>query len=171
MSLGKTIICYYGVKGHVKGLVDTMSGFGLKTPLRMAIVTENIFYDTAEKVHEYFQNKMKDDDCKIYKLIENIKESDDHDLMEIKGSRRIHMIAYFPSAEVQVKEEICSCESCLTGNFVQCKDKLTGAKGKIYAKGNEEYDSSEDSSESHDENDDKSAALSDMEENELFTHT
>ena len=35
----KTFIHYYGVKGHVKGLIDAMSGFGFKTPLRKGIVT------------------------------------------------------------------------------------------------------------------------------------
>ena len=30
----KTIIVYYGVSGHGKGLVDAISAFGVKTPLR-----------------------------------------------------------------------------------------------------------------------------------------
>ena len=43
MSQKKTIVTYYGVKRHRNELVDAMSGFGLKTPLRKAIVTKNIF--------------------------------------------------------------------------------------------------------------------------------
>ena len=49
----KFFVYYYGIKGHGKGLVDAMSGFGLKTPLRKAIVTENVFYDSAQKVYEF----------------------------------------------------------------------------------------------------------------------
>ena len=61
----KTVIYYYGVKGHGKGLFDAMSGVGLKTPLKKAIVKENSFYDTAENVYEFISEKMKDDDTKI----------------------------------------------------------------------------------------------------------
>ena len=39
----KTIILYYGVSGHGKGLVDSMSSFGVKGPLRKSIMTENFF--------------------------------------------------------------------------------------------------------------------------------
>ena len=35
----KTIILYYSVNGHGRGLVDMMPGFGVKTLLRRAIVT------------------------------------------------------------------------------------------------------------------------------------
>ena len=39
----KTIILYYGVSGHGKGLVDSMSSFRVKGPLRKSIITENFF--------------------------------------------------------------------------------------------------------------------------------
>ena len=41
INIQKTIIFYYGVKGHGKGLVDAMSGFGVKGPLRNAIITND----------------------------------------------------------------------------------------------------------------------------------
>ena len=39
----KTIILYYGVSGHGKGLVDSMSCFGIKGPLQKSIIAENFF--------------------------------------------------------------------------------------------------------------------------------
>ena len=38
-----------------------MSGFGLKTSLRKAIVTEDVFCDSAQKVYEFISEKMKDE--------------------------------------------------------------------------------------------------------------
>lgn len=52
MKHNKTFIHYNGIKYHGKGLVDAMSGFGFKTPLGKAIVTD-VFYDSAQNVHEF----------------------------------------------------------------------------------------------------------------------
>ena len=40
----KTIILYYGVSGHGKGLVDSMSNFRVKGPLQKSIITEKKFF-------------------------------------------------------------------------------------------------------------------------------
>ena len=61
MKHKKTFVYYYDAKGHGKGLVDAMSGFGLKTPLRKAIVTEDVFCDSTQKVYEFISEKMKDE--------------------------------------------------------------------------------------------------------------
>ena len=134
----KIIIGYYGVKGHGKGLVDAMSGFGLKTPLRRAIVTSDIFFDNAETVHKYFVELMGNDSSKIYRLIEGL-EHGEHDQLEIKGCQKLHMIAYFPNGDIQIKENMCSCDKCLVGKFVQCNEE----KGKLYKKGNADDASSD----------------------------
>ena len=39
----KSVIVYYGASGHRKGLVDAMSGFGVKGPLRKAVLTQDFF--------------------------------------------------------------------------------------------------------------------------------
>ena len=39
----KTILLYCGVSGHGKWLVDSMSSFGVKGPLRKSIITEIFF--------------------------------------------------------------------------------------------------------------------------------
>ena len=42
MDLGKIVISYYGASGHGKGLVDAMSGFGAKEPIRKAVYRKNL---------------------------------------------------------------------------------------------------------------------------------
>ena len=42
MDLGKVVISYYGASGHGKGLVDAMSGFGAKEPIRKAVYGKNL---------------------------------------------------------------------------------------------------------------------------------
>ena len=39
MEKGVPAIDYFGASGHGKGLVDAMSGFGVKGPLRRAVIT------------------------------------------------------------------------------------------------------------------------------------
>ena len=43
-SISQPIILYYDVNEHDKGLVDAISGFGVKTPFRRAIVTDNFYF-------------------------------------------------------------------------------------------------------------------------------
>ena len=50
METKKPVMIYYGVPGHGKGLVDAMSGFGVKSPLRHLIQTEDYYYKSAESV-------------------------------------------------------------------------------------------------------------------------
>ena len=57
--LVKTIIIYYGVNGHGKGLVDAMSGFGVKTPLRRGIITKDFMFNTAAELVVYLKNILK----------------------------------------------------------------------------------------------------------------
>ena len=109
--------------------------------------------------------------------------------MPIKGNRQCHMISYFPSGEVQIKEEMCSYGHCY--NFIRCDDRTTGSKGRMYMAGDdrttgskggmymagdgESHDSDSPSCDRQDsddeEEDEKEYVLSDMEENQLFAHT
>ena len=43
----------FGVSRHGKGLVDVMSGFGVKDPLRKAVVTEDLHYDSVQDIFSY----------------------------------------------------------------------------------------------------------------------
>ena len=117
MKHKKSFVYYYGVMLWIKGqgLVNAMSGFGLKTPLRKATVTEDVFYDSAQKAYEFISDKMEDDESKIYECLEITTEDPDEQIL-IPGSRKGHMISYFQSGEIQIKEEICSCDFCYDGN-------------------------------------------------------
>ena len=85
------------------------------------------------------------------------------------------MISYFPSGEIQIKEETCSCDFGHDGNFIICDDQTTGPKGRVHMLGDssesnlEEPDDS-DADEFFDDDDYEDDAQSDMEENELFSH-
>ena len=46
-----------------------MSEFAIKTPLRKAIVTKDVFYDLAQRVYEFISEKVKDDESKIYECL------------------------------------------------------------------------------------------------------
>ena len=67
-------------------------GLGKKKPLRKAIVTEDVFYDSAQKVYEVISEKMKDDKSKVYKCLEITTEAPDVQI-PIPGSRKCHMIS------------------------------------------------------------------------------
>ena len=99
MKHKKMFVYYYCVKGHGKGLVYAVSGFRLKTPSRKAIVTEDAFYDSAQKVYEFISEKMKDDESKIYECLETTTEAPDEQV-PIPGSRKCHMVSFFLPGEI-----------------------------------------------------------------------
>ena len=47
--------------GHGRGLVDGMSGFGDKTPLRKAIIVDDFFFITAGDLTQFMLKKYEDD--------------------------------------------------------------------------------------------------------------
>ena len=60
-QLDKPVIAYYGVCGHGKGLVDAMSAFGVKTPLRRAVVTDDLEYSSAQDICDFLTNKFSNE--------------------------------------------------------------------------------------------------------------
>ena len=56
-TIGKPVLVYYGVNGHRKGLVDAMSGFGVKTILSRAIVTDDFYYNTDEELCTFLRTQ------------------------------------------------------------------------------------------------------------------
>ena len=50
-EISKTVIIYYGVSGHAKGLVDAMSSFGVKWSLWKEIITFNFNYSNVSDIH------------------------------------------------------------------------------------------------------------------------
>ena len=62
----KNVIICYGASGHGKGLVDVMSEFGVKGPLKKAVWCEDISYSCADDVTKYLVAKFADDDTKYH---------------------------------------------------------------------------------------------------------
>ena len=79
----KTIILYYGVSGHSKGLVDSMTSFGVKGPLQKSIITENFFFNDVEQVKEHLEQKHLDKPNWVYRVV-----SEDHLAERRKQSRK-----------------------------------------------------------------------------------
>ena len=118
----KTVITYYGVEGHGKGLVDAMSNFGVKKHLRKATVTENFSFNSSAQIQEYFVTN-NNDTARRYVLLGNEdweRRRKNRDSLILKGISTLHTIAYFPDGSVQGKVNVCSCNKCILGQFVQC---------------------------------------------------
>ena len=65
-----------------------------------------------------------------------------------------HMLFFFPDGSVQMKINLCSCESCLTGNFINCMhDPGVQVCSKLIScdSDSESDDASYDSEEEHEE--------------------
>ena len=65
-NISKKVIIYFSVSGHGKGLVDVMSGFGVKGPLRKAVWCEDCSYSCADDITKYLVAKFVDDDTKYH---------------------------------------------------------------------------------------------------------
>ena len=61
----KSVIVYYGVSDHGKGLVDAMSGFEVKGSLRRAVTTSNLGYSDSIEIDNFL----------IYKIFEMMTQS------------------------------------------------------------------------------------------------
>ena len=92
------IVWFYGEPGHGRGLVDAMSPFGCKGPLRKLIIDDKNkteWYDNVSEMKVALEGYFKDDKQKSYRLVDpnglrvarrNRKG------YEIKGCKKMHMI-------------------------------------------------------------------------------
>ena len=64
--MNRTIILYYGTPGHGKGLVESMSYFGVKNLLRRAVYSDNFMFNSAQDIINFLLSKFKNDDTKNY---------------------------------------------------------------------------------------------------------
>ena len=120
---GKIFITYYGVSGHGKGQVDGMSAFGIKGPLRRAIITHDNFFNSANDIVEFLSAEMCDYPERKYILVEPQWERRemDKEQLEIKKCMSYHAIAYFPDSSIQGKVNTCACKNCIVGKFTSCE--------------------------------------------------
>ena len=121
-ELDKVIILYYGVNGHGRGLVDAMSGFGVKTLLRRAIVTADFMFNTAKEFKIFLEKEFEEDHSMIYEVIpyELLDELRDERGKPILGCRKARMISFFPSGKIETKRHLCNCTNCTQGEFNDC---------------------------------------------------
>ena len=121
----KTIILYYGVSGHSRGLVDSMNSLRVKGPLQKSIITEKIFLNDIGQVKEHLEQKHLDKPNWVYKVVSEYHLADigKQPMKEFKILQRekLHMIAFFPDGQIMGKENLCSCHECLNGNLNKCE--------------------------------------------------
>ena len=106
MSEGKTLISYFGPSGHGKGLVDAMSGFGVKGPLKRAVINNDFSYRSAEEIYTMLNSHFANCEWKHYKLItldEFEEQSKKKSALPIPKCQEKHMFAFFPDGSLQAK--------------------------------------------------------------------
>ena len=86
------------VSRHGKGLVDSMSEFGVKGPLRRAIVTEGKYFRNSSEVRKFLSRKFEQSNFKQY---ENDFDSTSNREISIPGCRISHMISYHPNGDLK----------------------------------------------------------------------
>ena len=98
----KTIILYYGVSGHGKGLVDSMSIFGVKGSLPKSIFTENFFLNHVEQVKEHLEQKHLDKPIWLCKVVSEHhlaeKRKQPREEFKILQCKKLHG-CFFPMVE------------------------------------------------------------------------
>ena len=120
-QLLKTLILYFGAAGHGRCLVDGMSAFGVKNPLRKAIIVDDFYWQTAAQLVSLF-HKLEMPENRFYKelTIEEMAAHPQVTTTPIQGSRKQHMIVFKPDGRVLIKEDICDCTNCFNGDVDQC---------------------------------------------------
>ena len=120
ISQNRKVILYYGVAGHGKGLVDAMSSFGVKAPLRRAVITHDFTYNCASDIHSYLQKLFENDEQKHHFFLEDttITEKICTQVLKVKDCQALHMICFKPNGSYCTKDNICSCQNCLLGEFL-----------------------------------------------------
>ena len=100
VKMQKKIVSFYGTSGHGKGLVDAMSSFGVKAPIRRAVLTEDFSYRNAKDIFDYLTLLFGNDINKHYILLDGDEIQDVKNSVsgsyKIKKCRSLHMISYFP---------------------------------------------------------------------------
>ena len=107
------VLIYYGVAGHGKCIVDAMSSFGVKEPLRKEIIQSDFWYLSSLHIFQFLLEKKASSNMKYFHISQdtlkqkrNVGKSNE---LMIKGCLKQHMISFFPNGAVKIKENICSC--------------------------------------------------------------
>ena len=129
-----------------------MIAFGVKNPLHRAVYGEDFIFDSVDDIVKLLKDKFSDNEKKD----QNRREKGS---LPIKGSSKLHMICFHTDGSIQVKENICSCEDCIQGAFINCMSE----KGRVvFSSVNSEGDSDEEDDEIEEE-----SASNEDDENEI----
>ena len=131
-----------------------MAAFGVKSPLTRTVITQILEYSCAKDIYEYLNNHFRDNESNLYSILspeEISKFVIDDSPLSTTNCMKFQMISYFPNGSIQSKANICSCASCIEGEFISCLIE----KGKIVQVVDKASDNNDnnDSSESEFEND------------------
>ena len=98
-SIGKVVIAYYGVSGHGKGIVDAMSSFGVKEPLRKEIVQKDFWYTSSKDIFDFLTKEKANEKMYVLSLTTKRRSvSKKKGLWEIsnKGVQKTTHDCFFP---------------------------------------------------------------------------
>lgn len=147
----KTFIVCYGASGHGRGLVDGMSSFGVKNPLRQHIITEDFYWSTASQLVEFFHDKGFASQTRQYSeiTVEKIESQQQPTSFPIPGNTKMHMIVFKSDGTVKTKRDICECIDCIEGNIDKCNFSDYGKIGvdEIEDDDNVEFDDNDEDNE------------------------
>ena len=144
------VLLFYGVSGHGKGLVDSMSSFGVKGPIRDDILLKDFWYQNSEDLKEHLSLRFFDDNTKNYYVLDpvDLVKRDEEKMnleRELNGCNQMMMMSFHPDGKILGARNYCSCDNCLVGTFDACDDNTCDAgiynrkKGKFVKPGNREY--------------------------------
>ena len=70
MEQNLTICWLYGERGHDKGTIDSMSSFGCKTPMRRAIVLQDVWFENVAEMVVFLNDRFESDESKDHYFID-----------------------------------------------------------------------------------------------------
>ena len=121
------MLLFYGMAGHGKGLVDSMSSFGVKMPIREAIVREDFWYKDSKEIERFLSLKFFEDPKKNYYVLqpdELIKRNEEKGKYErqLNGVKQMLLVSFIPNGKIVAvaAKNYCACENCIVGNFDHC---------------------------------------------------
>ena len=97
--------------------MDGMSSFGVKTPLRRAIIAQDFYWEKAAELVKKFHDKGMASETRIYKELTEVQMTAHVQCtpLPIKGCMKFHMIVFKPDGNILSKEDISDCANCLIG--------------------------------------------------------
>ena len=153
IATGQTWIVYFGPEGHGRGLVDSMSSFGVKSPLRKEIINKDFYWTTAKELVELFQEKGMPERFLYNEVTKSDYDSQDwlKTAFKIKGCRKLRCFVFHPDGSVETSRHMCECDACFQGDLSQCIYK----ENKTVEDYNEEEDDDDQEDEEENEDDDE----------------